>query len=196
MVFEAIQKDTAEYMHVLISGSPELQVIWDTRASTVDGIRLRTQGGQPIPIPIESEHAPALENLQDLIQNWYDAHDTTALTQAVPLILLQLGRYGPRGKVMTPVDLPESVLLPVFTETSSVIWHRYWAVGAVLHLGRTTSAGHYRAILKVGAQWFLADDAKAAVPVALHTGHHRNVYLIVLTRSQPSLPPVMVSTRP
>ena len=110
--FTSEQQDTAEYLHALFSRTISLQAIWDSRTQTADGIRLRTQGMMPIAMPLGLEGKP--ESLQARIQHWHESQDITALTDAAPVVCIQLGRYVDAGKLRNQIDLPEKVKIPIF----------------------------------------------------------------------------------
>lgn len=182
--FTSEQQDTAEYLHALFSHTISLQAIWDSRTQTADGIRLRTQGMMPIAMPLSLEGEP--ESLQVRIQHWHESQDITALTVAAPVVCIQLGRYVDAGKLRNQIDLPEKVQIPIFDEVSRIEWREYSLVSAIIHLGRSTRVGHYRAILRVGSLWFLTDDHKQAEPLTVHEGHLRNIYVLMLCRCDPA----------
>ena len=181
-VFSAEQKDAAELLHEMFSHMRDLQVIWDTRAATVEGVRLRTQGTLPIPVPMPYTRDSV--SLQEILTAWSCAGDeATALVASAELVCVQLGRYHPQGKSFGIVDMPETLQLPVFQDDSSIQWINYTITGAIIHLGRSPTTGHYRALLKVRHSWWLTDDNREAEGINLHDGHHRNVYLIFMRRS-------------
>ncbi|CAE7854043.1 unnamed protein product, partial [Symbiodinium necroappetens] len=133
--FNPEQKDAAEFLHVAFNNMSTVQVIWDTRKNTADGIRLCTQGALPIPIPMPYTRGAVL--LQELINRWSRGDDeVTALTTSAETLCVQLGRYHMPGKSFGIVDLPSYVQLPIFQDDSSVQWQRYEITGAVIHLGR------------------------------------------------------------
>ncbi|CAE7413734.1 unnamed protein product, partial [Symbiodinium microadriaticum] len=181
-VFSTEQKDAAELLHEMFSRMRDLQVIWDTRAATVEGVRLRTQGTLPIPVPMPYTRDSV--SLQEILTAWSCAGDeATALVASAELVCVQLGRYHPQGKSFGIVDMPEALQLPVFQDDSSIQWINYTITGAIIHLGRSPTTGHYRALLKVRHSWWLTDDNREAEGINLHDGHHRNVYLIFMRRS-------------
>ena len=184
--FDTEQQDAAEYLHALFSRATRLQAIWDARVRTSEGIRLSTQGSQPVAIPLSN--GGGRDSLQTLVETWHQTQDITALAFYAPLVCLQIGRYVEVGKQMNPVDLPDNVVLPVFDELSHVQWLRYRLISAVIHLGRSTRAGHYRAMLKVGSSWVLTDDHKEADSLTLHDGHLRNVYVYIIMLSRDPSP--------
>ena len=77
------------------------------------------------------------------------------------------------------VDVPDSIQLPFYNDRSQIEWREYWTCSAVLHLGGSPLRGHYRALLRVGDLWCIADDGKSAEVLTLHDGHRRNLYVIV-----------------
>ncbi|CAE7211370.1 unnamed protein product, partial [Symbiodinium necroappetens] len=136
--FHDEQQDTAEYLHAFFSGVMSLQAIWDSRTQTLEGIRLRAQGSQPVAIPLTSAGGRA--DLQALIHAWHRTEDTNALTSTAPLICLQLGRYVEAGKQMTALNISDTVMIPVFDDLSRTQWHEYRLNSAIIHLGRQRRA--------------------------------------------------------
>ena len=184
-VFDAEQKDAAEYLHGVFQAASSVQVTWDTRRQTDEGIRLAVSGTQPVLIPITAG-TPSPTELQHLIVTWHHTEgDTTALTHPAELICLQLGRYHADGKQMQAMHFAQTVQMPVFNDNAGVDWWDYSISSIVLHLGRSTHTGHYRALLRVQQAWLLTEDAQIAKPVTLHNGHLRNAYVFVMRRVQP-----------
>ena len=187
-MFSAEQKDTAEYLQAIFAAVDTLQVTWDTRSSTTDGVRLRVSGTQPLLVPI-ADDTPMRVGLQELINAWHSADgDTTGLTHPADLVCVQVGRYHPGGKRLHSIAMPEEIRLPCFSATSETQWWRYQVCSAIIHLGRSPLYGHYRALLRCASAWHLADDSKDAVPVTLHAGHLRNIYVIMLRKVDAALP--------
>ena len=56
-------------------------------------------------MPLGLEGKP--ESLQARIQHWHESQDITALTDAAPVVCIQLGRYVDAGKLRNQIDLPE-----------------------------------------------------------------------------------------
>ena len=106
-----------------------------------------------------------------------------ALIQAPPLTLVSINRYNGRRKSFNEVWFQEPVLMPVFGDQLDVTWVGYKVVSAVLHFGASTTAGHYRALLKHEAQWYFTQDSVAAVPQTILRQHRKNVYALWLSRS-------------
>ena len=177
--FGPAQQDTAEYLYQLFQTVPALGANWDLRVTEDGEPKVSLQGISPIhlTLPLQPKHT-----LQELIEFWHKSADDpggiTALTYAFPIVCLQIERYTAEGKRKLAVSIPEMVRLPVFDEASNIVWKEYSVHGALLHLGRFTTSGHYRALLKVGASWFLTDDHKQAAHVQLHDGHLKNVYVV------------------
>ena len=156
-----------------------MQVIWDMRKNTADGIRLCTQG--MLPILISMPETGIAVDLQDRIYKWHHADEAvTALTFPAQMLCIQLGRYHAGGKLFHKLDLPDMVRVPTFLDDSSVQWQLYTISGAIIHLGRSTQMGHYRALLWVGDSWLLTQDSRKAE--RMHDGHRRNIYVIFLRK--------------
>ena len=177
--FDAVQHDSAEYLHMLFEQTNFLSVLWDTRCSTPEGIQLKTQGIMPIGIPVQG-----CDTLQDSINAWHGHSDITAIVSETDILCFQVGRYTAEGKDTRRLRFSEPVQVPVFTDGLRVQWYRYQVCSVVLHFGRYTTCGHYRALLhhRVGHSWLITDDHKAAAPATLMPGHERNVYILWLTR--------------
>ena len=179
-VFDSVQKDTAEYLHAVFNTVSSLQITWDTRSFAADGTRLRSSGTQPLLVPIDDSH-PQHTDLQAL--KWHHADsDVTGLTHPAELLCIQLGRYYPGGKRTNSITLTPEVRVPCFNESSEPQWWTYRVCSAIIHLGRTPLAGHYRALLRDQLAWRLADDSRSTVSVNLHPGHLRNIYVVLLRR--------------
>ena len=177
--FDHVQKDAAEFLHVLFEHATSMQVIWDMRKNTADGIRLCTQG--MLPILISMPETGIAVDLQDRIYKWHHADEAvTALTFPAQMLCIQLGRYHAGGKLFHKLDLPDMVRVPTFLDDSSVQWQLYTISGAIIHLGRSTQMGHYRALLRVGDSWLLTQDSRKAE--RMHDGHRRNIYVIFLRK--------------
>ena len=116
--FDAGQQDAAEYLHALLQAQPLLDVSWDTRCETPDGVRLREDHRLPIRMHVSTD-----STLQQVIRAWHGEDDVQALISPSTIVCVQLGRYTEAGKSFAKVTFSDQVLLPVFTEGLQVSWH-------------------------------------------------------------------------
>ena len=177
--FDNNQRDSAEYLHALLQDGSHLALRWLSRYRAPEGIRVRQQGGAPIPIPLRRAGT-----LQQMINCWHQDGDIHALFEHGPLICLQLNRYLLGGKNMASVHFENAVQVPVFTQGLEVEWFAYKPVAGILHRGRLTESGHYQALLKVRHLWFQTEDHVCARPVAINAVQRSNIYVIWLMRSR------------
>ena len=171
-VYDEVQRDTAEYIQQLLQAQQLHSTIWDSRCLGLAGFQLRAQGDARIP-------------MQDVIHHWNTRSDVHAMAHPSDCLCLQLNRYvryGRHGKIMQPIRFDRPVYFPRFIEHVRLAWDQYIAIAAVIHIGRTTQGGHYRALLKVGAQWMYTDDSSYVQPVTVNAEHESNVYVIWLKR--------------
>ena len=111
------------------------------------------------------------------------------MTLAPEALLVQINRFvvSPEGtlKVDTPVNPDPYLTLPCFSHDLhhaaplALQYRRYCRVAAILHLGPSSHAGHYRAILYGDALGnFITDDGQSAARLdpAHEVDHHSNLY--------------------
>ena len=180
-VYNEVQRDTAEYTHQLLQAQAIHNVQWDARRFGMAGLQLRAQGALPIPMPLPQQ----ARNLQNVITHWHMQTDRHALAHPSACVCIQLNRYvyhGQARKIQTTVRFDRPVYIPIFMQHLQVTWCKYETVSAVIHLGRTTQSGHYRALLQAGAQWMFTDDSRVAVPIEMHAALESNVYILWLKR--------------
>eukprot|EP00439_Symbiodinium_sp_Y106_P052975 s3469_g7.t1 len=173
--FDDRQRDSAEYLHVLLEDGSIVPAHWLSRHDTSEGVRVRAQGGLPIAIPLRYAGT-----LQQLIYGWHQDGDTHAMLEPYPLICVQLNRYLPGRKNQASVHFDSNVLMPVFLDGMRVEWYSYQVISGIVHRGRYTDSGHYQALLQVGDSWFQTDDNACARPVALNVVQRSNIYLLWL----------------
>ena len=93
--------------------------------------------------------------------------------------ILHLGRSTERGKNCSEVGFDAEVELPAFEEARTVM-RAYLVTAGVVHIGRSVTSGHYRAILRSGSQWLYADDGVVAAPTAVCSAIRSGIYLLWL----------------
>ena len=180
-VYDEVQRDAAEYTQHLLQAQQLLTAQWDCRRFGLAGLQLRAQGDLPIPMPLPRE----ARDFKKVIHHWNTHSDVHALAHPSPCLCLQLNRYlrhGRADKLQTPIRFNRPVYFPRFEAHIRITWDRYEVSAAVIHLGRSTQSGHYRALLKVGAQWMYTDDSRYAQPIELDDTIASNVYLLWLKR--------------
>ena len=180
-IYDEVQRDTAEYMQQLLQAQGFHSVQWDSRRFGLAGLQVRAQGDLPIPMPIPRDAT----DLQDVIQHWNIHSDIHALAHETQCVCIQLNRFlrlGHTRKLLKAIRFDRTVYMPRFLEHIRVTWDSFAVIAAIIHLGRTTQSGHYRALLKVGAQWMYTDDSCYSCPVELSREHESNVYLLWLKR--------------
>ena len=121
-----------------------------------------------------------------MIDQWSRQTPARALITAERYAILALPRYVGDGKNSSPIRLQEMLSLPVFEAAGSdLIWHSYFLRAGVIHLGEEPTSGHYRSLISMETQWFLADDSHPPTACNLSdstiTG---NVYLLLLELQQ------------
>jgi len=72
--------------------------------------------------------------------------------------------------------------VPRFTQNLQLAWDQYIVTSAIIHLGRHTHSGHYRALLRVNDQWMYTDDSVPATVINMSRMLESNVYLLWLKR--------------
>ena len=175
--FDATQRDAAEYLHSLLEATQLVPAFWDKRGLFPDGVRLIDQGVMPIGMSIAD-----CGTLQGSILRWHGQSELHALTSASTLLCIQVDRYTLAGKIHHRLQFSDFVQVPCFTDGMNITWYRYQVVSVIMHFGRYTTSGHYRALLRVGNSWHLADDGRDAHEVQLVPGYERNAYVLWLIR--------------
>ena len=170
-------------------GPPILQGTWESRDTSGEAPR-RVDSGcleTPIILHLQAHHGA----LQECIDGWHQQVPIHALSQASPLVFLQLARYsfgdGVAVKNSQAIQIPHTGHIPVFGREQRCFKAKYQIVAAVIHHGNNTLSGHYTAVLwnpsDRGHCWETNDNrvmrARASPPSAML----RNSYLIALIRS-------------
>ena len=191
------QHDVFEYLGYLrpklgpgaTQGSWQSRQIFDTRAVLLD------EGHTwPLLLPAQLTTLAARSterlHLQNLVDEWTHAQaGLHGMTLAPEALLVQINRFvvNPGGtlKVDTPVNPDRYLTLPCFSHDLNhaaplaLQYRRYCRVAAILHLGPSSHAGHYRAILYGDALGnFITDDGQSAARLdpEHELGHHSNLY--------------------
>ena len=119
------------------------------------------------------------ERIQDTVNAWHQQHQLHALDSAPNVLVLQLPRFrqtshGQYVKHGIPVDLHSPVSLPIYRDAQTIEcdWHTYKVRAALVHLGPSMLAGHYRAALiesgHAGDVIWYTDDNREATSVSLN----------------------------
>ena len=180
-VYDEAQKDSAEYLQQLLQAQRLHSVQWDARKFGLAGLQIRAQGDIPIPMPIP----PQARDLQDVITHWNTCGDVQALAHESNCICIQLNRYlrlHQTYKLTTPIRFDRPVYMPRFIQHVRVAWDPYQVTSVVVHIGRHTNSGHYRALLRVEDQWMYTDDSVYATATAMSRDLESNVYVLWLKR--------------
>ena len=106
-----------------------------------------------------------------------EATEIIDLIEAPELLFIQLLRYDGTGqKIMTNVKIDEELVLPN-TET-------YEAIGALNHVGETTSSGHYVTHLRDNfGQWILFDDT-FNISSSLKEANSKDNYILLFKKKE------------
>ena len=180
------QHDAAEFLKSFHVGANMngLSGVWQAR--TLEGeVRFL---GDTSPLPL-SVSLTAGATVQQLVNAWTAQAQVHTLWHPPECIALQLSRYGPHGKLHTPLSLEDDVIqIPSFVASDGHVCHiavAYKLQATAVHLGNTPTEGHYRAALfdEGGKLWY-ADDGKAATLANAKLRHEirSNCYVLYLTR--------------
>ena len=178
--FTNVQRDCAELLFQAVALRSDSWSKWERRDQQ-DVVR--EVGACPIFLRIPTESATTL---QELVNYWVSDDGHRFLTAVRP-IMIQIGRSTEHGKNHARVSFSGGVVLPVRTD-AGVEQRTFGAVSGVLHLGENVTSGHYRAVLRQGSQWYIADDGVAAAPTSMGTHLTRQIYVIWLQPLDVCLP--------
>ena len=180
-VFDGRQHDAAEFALAFLGGLGLTFGMWETRRLAGEQIDVLEQGQQPLGLEIHGR-TPALEGL---IARWHRQDSTRALVDVPEVLVLQLARYRAGRKLHNRVVIPRLVRVPVFTDGMQTRWALFRLMAVVEHIGNSLDCGHYRAVLRIGTQWWHTDDSCAAIPVEWSIEFERRAYLLWLVPAQP-----------
>ena len=153
------QQDASEFTTFLVHAlrSPKLQMRWEKRVDTNDGIQtvdhctafhhLTLQFSQTLPVQTRF-------HIQELIQHWHEEHGMVkALLAPHTVVCIHLDRNvahdnGDLTKVDHLIDFFSGCQVPHFTGPSlNCQMKQYQVLAAIAHLGSHTG-GHYRSLLR------------------------------------------------
>ena len=174
------QKDCAELISRALEQRHTYWSEWEQRNG--DG-EVRETGACPVLLSVPGASATAL---QTLIDQWSGQGGGRYLTTHGPL-LLQIGRSTEYGKNTASIDFDDIVRFPVLC-AGEIVSKGYSSVSGVVHVGERVTSGHYRALLKHGAQWYYADDGVPAVYTRMSPHINCNVYTLWLQPSPAAAP--------
>ena len=166
------QQDSGEYAAGLLArvDAPQYDQTWESRVMTADGpVTLqRSEGNAPTILSLGMNQDI---DLQELLETWQSAENrVTAFTAAATCRVFQLDRtlYDNSGrpyKDATSVWIPSQLLVPTYVVDTAYELIPYIPVAVVKHLGQT-GAGHFKAGLRAGSDfWLETDDGRTAGPV-------------------------------
>ena len=170
--FSHVQRDCAELLTQAISQRSGLWSEWEQRNLQHE---VRETGACPIILPL-SEGSEL--TLQVLVDQWCNTDGGRSLTAFKP-VMVQFGRSTEYGKNHSSISFNGPVHFPVRRDAAVVVC-TFHAVSGVVHLGHSITSGHYRAILKQGSQWYMADDEVVASQTHIGSQVTKNVYVLWL----------------
>ena len=190
------QHDVSElftHMCTCVRGLPDC-CQWTVQRAAGAGIPSERGGDGPILLQIRHTRGTPHESLQDCFEAWHEQMHLYAIASARPMLVVQLSRFIGHGVFCTKdtadVSLGSGVVqVPCFS-SAEVMRVPYRVAAAIIHIGSTPLAGHYRSVLfdpvsegaGVLAGAYITDDGKVAVPLSSDDHFGKRVYLVFLTR--------------
>lgn len=190
------QHDVSElftHMCTCVRGLPDC-CQWTVQRAAGAGIPSERGGDGPILLQIRHTRGTPHESLQDCFEAWHEQMHLYAIASARPMLVVQLCRFIGHGVFCTKdtadVSLGSGVVqVPCFS-SAEVMRVPYRVAAAIIHIGSTPLAGHYRSVLfdpvsegaGVLAGAYITDDGKVAVPLSSDDHFGKRVYLVFLTR--------------
>ncbi|CAE7823718.1 unnamed protein product [Symbiodinium sp. CCMP2592] len=178
------QHDAAEFIKSYQAGADTngLSGVWQARTTAGEVRFLGDTSPLPLSVPLTDG-----ATVQQLVTAWSAQDQVHALWRPPECLVLQLSRYGPRGKLHTHISLDDGVVqFPCFVASTNHVCHvAYQLQAAAIHLGSTPHEGHYRAALfDEGNKLWYADDGKHATLANAKTKSEiqSNCYVLYLTR--------------
>ena len=176
--FGPVQRDASEmFMHLLPQQS-STWAKWEARRYREERLQVVDMGGPVIHLQIP---VGDVFILTEAFLLWQHAHEVRAVSHRGAALLVQLGRYVDEAKNFSRLSMEATTMVPCFSDGIQTELVPYSIQAMVIHLGPRPTSGHYRALLREGAEWGYSDDGVACVPVVLHAEHQRNAYVLLLT---------------
>ena len=174
-----VQRDAAEYTMLLLEAIRMFRCDWVLCDADNVGAALE-RGGNPLMMQLPDDMC----TLQTVIDEWGrpEPGRIRYVQQQPGVILIQLNRYTAGHKLFSEVSFEEPVRVQQMDDDSNIVHRSFNVVSALFHTGRTIHSGHYQALLKVGASWYISDDNVSARGFAINTHVRQNVYLLLLSR--------------
>ena len=171
------QQDASEYLELLLRR--DFLSVWSARV--FEGSVRDCDGGVIISLTLPGQPT----TVQDMIQAWHSQHYLHALCSEPDFLCIQLGRYPHQIKNSTKIEMPLTIDVPAFSASNTLEVHavQYRLISSVIHLGRSPTAGHYRALLRAGSHWFYANDHVSASRVPLTDEHKRGSYILMFLKA-------------
>ena len=192
-----VQHDGAEFLlHILPRVSwLDTRTGWETRTVQDGQVHRQVNSNMPI-LMLNPAEGLISSNIADAVQTWHLQAGVIvqALVHAPHDLVIHLPRFREAEagivKHRIPLSLgPGLIKLPVFTgpNNTECSWFTYTIRAALLHLGETTTSGHYRSLLidaRAQTCW-LTDDGISAQPSDLHNPLiEENCYVLFCTCTQ------------
>ena len=192
-----IQHDVAEFLlHILPRVSwLDTRIGWETRTVQDNQVHRQVSNNMPI-LMLNPAEGLISSNIADAVQTWHLQAGVIvqALVRAPRELIIQLPRFREAEagivKHRIPLSLrPSRVTLPVFTgpNDTECSWTTYTIRAALLHLGVTTTSGHYRSVLIEAPSQicWITDDGVSAQPSDLSSPLiEENCYVFFCTCTQ------------
>ena len=165
------QEDAHEFSTVLLMWcSPScVDVTWSRRVSMEDQVTNYDVGSKGMPPSLlfgEGEKGAC--SLQQLVDTWHHHSGMRTCFNHAPEMLgfhLDRATRNDSGAVWD-VELDPSVLVPIWTEESSLLTHHreYVPVSVLFHTGDEIESGHLQAAMLTCTGWYISDDGRVALP--------------------------------
>ena len=183
------QHDAAEFLTYLLPRIAWYPTVfsWSVRCQIGDGLHKEAHANVRL-LHLNAPDGLISSDLQDTIAAWHQQHQLHGLDSAPSVLLLQLPRFrqdssGRYVKHGIHINVCRSLRFPVFTHEHGIEcrWQEYTIHAALIHIGPTMTAGHYRAaLMDPGSSadhiWY-TDDNRAATSVDLnHAVHIDEIY--------------------
>ena len=180
--FGPVQRDASKMLMHLLPQQSSAWAKWEARRNRDERLQVVDRGG-----PIFHLQLPVGDvfTLTEAFLLWQHAHEVRAVSHRGAILLVQLGRYVDGAKNFSRLSMEATTMVwtmvPCFSDGIQTELAPYSVQAMVIHLGPRPTSGHYRALLREGAEWGYSDDGVACVPVVPHAEHQRNAYVLLLT---------------